>query len=160
LATSPRQRLSGFGVSAFTGCAGKVGVVSRASQDSRTLVRFISQLGKHSGGSAGCCAYLGSVGICADLTGKLGSGAGGVAQPDSNNSTSDTLGSASRVSRGDFLGVYFDCIIQLLLGLSVRCFLERSGRLAGQALDIPERLSTRRPGSHPAVVGVPNTSGK
>jgi hypothetical protein len=27
-------------------------------------------------------------------------------------------------------------------------------------LGIPSRLSTRRPGSHPAVVRVPNTSGK
>jgi hypothetical protein len=129
LDTSPRQRLSGFFVSALTSGTGKVGVVSRASQDSRTLVRFLSQLGEHSGGIGGCCAYIGSVGICADLTGKLGGGAGGVAQPDSNNSASDTLGSASRVSRGDFFGVYFDGIIQLLLDLSVFRFLIRSGRL-------------------------------
>jgi hypothetical protein len=124
------------------------------------LFSALKHVGKHSGGSAGCCAYLGSVGICADLTGKLGSGAGSVAQPDSNNSASGTVSSASRVSRGDFLGVYFDGIIQLLLDQSVRCFLDRAGRLLRQALDIPERLSTRRPGSHPAVVRVPNTSGK
>jgi hypothetical protein len=106
-----------------------VGVVSRESQDSRSLVSPLSQVGEQIGGSAGCCAYLGSGGICAGLTGKLGSGAGGVAQPDSNNSASDTLGSASRVSRGDFFGVYFDGIIQLLLDLSVFRFLIRSGRL-------------------------------
>jgi hypothetical protein len=114
-----------------------VGVVSSVSQYSRSLFSALKHVGKHSGGSAGCCAYLGSVGICADLTGKLGGGAGGVAQPDSNNSASDTLGSASRVSCGDFCGVYFDGIIQLLFDQSVRCLQVRSGRLAGQALDIP-----------------------
>jgi hypothetical protein len=106
-----------------------VGVVSSVSQYSRSLFSALKHVGKHSGGSAGCCAYLGSVGICADLTGKLGGGAGGVAQPDSNNSASDTLGSASRVSRGDFCSVYFDGIIQFLLDLSVFRFLIRSGRL-------------------------------
>jgi hypothetical protein len=124
------------------------------------LFSALKHVGEHSGGIAGCCAYLGSGGICADLTGKLGGGAGGVAQPDTNNSTSDTLGSASRVSCGDFCGVYFDGIIQLLFDQSVRCLQVRSGRLAGQALDIPERLSTRHPGLHPAAVRVPNTSGK
>jgi hypothetical protein len=131
------QFVAGFGVSALAGGTGKLGVVSSVSQYSRSLFSALKHVGKHSGGIGGCCAYLGSGGICADLTGKLSGGAGGVAQPDSNNSASDTLGSASRVSRGDFLGVYFDGIIQLLLGLSVRCFLDRAGRLAGQALDIP-----------------------
>jgi hypothetical protein len=137
-----------------------VGVIKRASQDSRTLVRFLSQVGEHSGGIGGCFAYPGSCGICAGLTGKGSGGAGGVAQPDSNNSASGAVSSASRVSRGDFLGVYFDCINQLLLDLSVFRFLIRSGRLLRQALDIPERLSTRRPGSHPAAVRVPSTTGK
>jgi hypothetical protein len=131
------QFVAGFGVSAFTGGTGKLGVVSRASQDSRTLVRFLSQLGKHSGGSAGCLAYPGRGGICTDLTGKFGGGAGGVAQPDSNNSASSAVSGASRTNSGDFLGMYFSGISQLLLGLSARCFLDRAGRLAGQALDIP-----------------------
>jgi hypothetical protein len=124
------------------------------------LFSALKHVGKHSGGSAGCCAYLGSVGICADLTGKLGSGAGSVAQPDSNNSASGKVSSASRVSRGDFFGVYFDGIIQLLLDLSVFRFLVRAGRLLRQALDIPLRLGSCRPGSHSAAVRVPCTSGK
>jgi hypothetical protein len=124
------------------------------------LVSALKHVGKHSGGSAGCCAYLGSVGICADLTGKLGGGAGGVAQPDTNNSTSSPLGSASRVSCGDFCGVYFEGIIQLLFNQSVFRFQVRSGRLLRQTLDIPLRLRSRHPGLHPAVVRVQNTSGK
>jgi hypothetical protein len=114
-----------------------VGVVSSVSQYSRSSFSALKHVGEHSGGIGGCCAYLGSVGICADLTGKLGGGAGGVAQPDSNNSASDTVSSASRISRGDFCGVYFDGIIQLQLGLSVFRFLVRAGRLLRQTLDIP-----------------------
>jgi hypothetical protein len=137
-----------------------VGVVSRESQDSRSLVSPLSQVGEQIGGIGGCFAYLGSGGICTDLTGKLGSGAGGVAQPDSNNIASSPLGSASRVSRGDFFGVYFEGIIQLLFDQSVFRFLVRAGRLLRQTLDIPLRLRSRHPGLHPAAVRVPNTSGK
>jgi hypothetical protein len=93
------------------------------------LFSALKHVGEHSGGIGGCCAYLGSGGICADLTCKLGGGAGGVAQPDSNNGTSGTVSSASLTNSGDFLGVYFDCIIQLLLDQSVFRFLIRSGRL-------------------------------
>jgi hypothetical protein len=82
-----------------------MGVVSCDSQDSRSLFSALKHVGEHSGGIGGCCAYIGSVGICADLTGKLGGGAGGVAQADSNNSTSSTVSGAIRMNSGDFLGM-------------------------------------------------------
>jgi hypothetical protein len=91
-----------------------VGIISRASQDSRTLVRFVSQVGEHSGGSGGCFAYSGSGGICTDLTGKLGSGAGGVAQPDSHSSTSSAINCPSLTNGFDFSRVSFVCIGKLL----------------------------------------------
>jgi hypothetical protein len=99
------QFVAGFGVSALTGCTGKVGVVSSVSQYSRSLFSALKHVGKHSGGIGGCLAYPGSGGICADLTSKFGGGAGGVAQADSNNSTSSTVSGASRMNSGDFLGM-------------------------------------------------------
>jgi hypothetical protein len=154
------QFVAGFGVSALAGGTGKVGVVSSVSQDSRSFVSPLAHVGEQSGGIGGCLAYPGSGGICMDLTGELGGGAGGVAQPLSHNNTGTAISGARSSRRLNFSGVGFSGISQLLFSFAVARFLDRAGRLAGQALDIPERPSTRRPGSHPAAVGVQSTRGK
>jgi hypothetical protein len=152
--------VAGFVVSALAGGTGKMGVVSRASQDSRTLVRFLSQLGEHSGGIGGCLAYPGSGGICTDLTGKLGGGAGGVAQPDSHNSASTAISGSRSSRRLNFSGVGFSGISQLLFGFAVARFLIRAGRLCRQSLRVQLRLHSRCPGLHALAVDVQSTPGK
>ena len=134
------QRGAGFVVFALAGSAGQVSVCSKLSQDSRSCVSALSQVGKHSGGSGGCLAYPGSGGICTDLTGKDGSGAGGVAHPISDHTTSNTSSVTLLTNGLDFGGVGFLCIDQLLF-----CLAAGFGKVCALALGCRHVFGGLRP---------------
>ena len=70
--------------------------VKRFSQDSRSLVSEDEQVGKHSGGSAGCRAVAGSGGIAGGSTRSGGKGGGLLAQLASSSASAASIGLSAR----------------------------------------------------------------
>jgi hypothetical protein len=117
--TSFHQCFTGFVICSFASSTGNAPLFSNVSQYSRSFVSASKHVGKHSDWIVGWRAQLGSGGICTLRTGAGGSCVGGVLHPARLHKSTITSAVQIEMKGGDFLGVGFLRIAQLLFGGSV-----------------------------------------